>query len=313
LNNNSVGFANFLEFTSYLSIDIIAVILPIALAISAAFVYQRFNESNQLIALQAAGFSPRKMLVPLVYTVALAIGYLYMSNVYISPNAWKKFRALEFKIKNNIDSPEKSGMIFSQDGFSIYAQKYLGNFFYENLFIIDTRNSEKICSYFAESGIIQNNILALTNGERIEIDFLHHKNSIMRFQSYNYDLKDILKTGKKPSQPNEKYMDELLQENEDEATSKMLKALFHQKITSPLLAGIYAMLAFLLILLAPYARKLSNWRTIILMAIIIIFQGSYFWLANAAAKNLEFAKLNYILVIFSALVLIALIIKKRRL
>lgn len=296
-----------------MSIDIIAVILPIALAMSAAFVYQRFNESNQLIALQAAGFSPRRMLIPLVYTVTLAIGFLYMSNIYISPNAWKKFRALEFRIKNNIDSPEKSGVIFSRDGFSIYAQKYLGNFFYENLFIIDTRNSNKICSYFAERGIIQNNILTLTNGERVEVDFSHHKNSIMRFQSYNYDLEDILKTEKKPIQPNERCIDELLQENKDEATSTMLKALFHQKITSPLLTGIYAMLAFLLILLAPYARRHSHWRTTVLIAIIFIFQGSYFWLANAAAKNLEFAKLNYVLVISSMLILIALIIKKHKL
>ncbi|MDR1334326.1 MAG: LptF/LptG family permease, partial [Holosporaceae bacterium] len=120
LNNSSIGFSKFLKFTSYLSVDIVSVILPIALAVSSAFVYQKFVESNQLIALQAVGFSPKKILVPLLNLVALATCYLYASNAYISPYSWREFRSLEFKIKNNIDPPEKAGVFFSHEGFSVY-------------------------------------------------------------------------------------------------------------------------------------------------------------------------------------------------
>jgi lipopolysaccharide export system permease protein len=313
MNNNSVGLAKFLKFTSYLSIDIVAVILPIALAISAAFVYQRFNGSNQLIALQAVGFSPRKMLFPLLHMVMIVIGYLYVSNMYISPNAWRSFRSLEFNIRNNIDPPEKAGTIFSNNGFSVYAQKYGGDFFFENIFIIDARNSEKIYSYFAKSGTIKDNVLTLVNGERAEVDFLGHRNSVMYFQSYNYNLREILKVERKSAQPNEKYIHELLLEDKDESISKAQNALFHQKITSPLLAGIFPMFSFLLTVLAPYSRKFSYLRMIILMAIIIIFQGSYFWITNAAAKNSEFTKLNYILVVSAIITLVVLITGKRKL
>ena len=309
LNGNSVGFVKFLQFTMYLSIDIIAVILPISIAISAAFVYQRFNESNQLIALQAAGFSPRKVLTPLLNMVMLAVGYLYISNVYVSPNAWKEFRSFEFKIRNNIDPPEKAGAIFSNGGFSIYAQGYIGDFSFGNLFVVDARNPENVFSYFAESGTIRDNILFLANGERVEVDFVNHKNSIMHFKSYSHDLKEILGMEKRSAQPNEKYIHELLLENNDETATKMSLALFHQKITSPLLAAIFPMLSFLLILLTPYARR-YYWRTILLIAIIILFQGSYFWIANAAEKNLDFIKLNYALMGSSLTVLTMLIIKK---
>lgn len=310
LSNTSVGFIKFLQFTLYLSVDIIAVILPIALAISAAFVYQRFNESNQLIALQAAGFSPRKVFTPLFYMIMLAVGYLYISNIYISPNSWREFRSFEFKIMNNISPPEKAGAIFSNSGFSIYAQRYMGDFSFENLFIIDVRNPGNTYSYFAESGKIQDNTLILMDGERIEVDFINHKNSIMHFKLYNYDLKKVLKIEKKTAQPNEKYIRELLQENKNTDVAKTFEALFHQKITSPLLAIIFPLLSFLLILLAPYVRHHQHKEMALLIAIIIVFQGSYFWIANAAAKNLEFVKLNYTLVISSLIILITLIIRR---
>jgi lipopolysaccharide export system permease protein len=287
-------------------VDIISVILPIALAISAAFAYQQFNESNQLIALQAAGLSPIKALNPLMRAILITVAYLYVGNAYISPDAWRKFRSLEFEIKNNIDSPEKTGVIFSNNGFSVYAQEYAGNFFFKNLFITDARNPEKTHSYFARSGTIRNNVLMLTEGERIEIDFTNHKNSIMRFKSYNYDLKEILKAKRNSPQPNEKFVDELLREDGDVST----KALLHQKITSPLLAIIFPLLSFLLVLLAPYARRRSSWKIILLTAVVIMFQGGYFWIANAAGNNLEFAKLNYILIV-SSIVIIAASIYRR--
>jgi lipopolysaccharide export system permease protein len=310
LNNNGIGFAKFLRFISYLSIDIIAVILPISLSISAAFVYQRFNESNQLIALQAAGFSPRRVFIPLLHMIVLVTGYLYISNAYISPRAWQEFRSSEFKIINNIDPPEKAGAIFSNSGFSVYAQKYMGDFYFGNLFVIDARNPLNVLSYSAESGTIQDNVLILKRGERIEIDFINHKNSIMYFELYNCNLREILKIEKKAAQPNEKYIYELLQKNDDESFTKTTRALFHQKITSPLLAAIFPMLSFLLILLTPYDRKFSYRNMILLVATIVIFQGSYFWIANAAAKNLEFIKLNYALIISSLVILITSIMKK---
>jgi lipopolysaccharide export LptBFGC system permease protein LptF len=273
-------------------------------------VYQRFNESNQLIALQAAGFSPRKVFIPLLRMIALVTGYLYISNMYISPKAWKEFRSSEFKIINNIDPPEKTGTIFSNGGFSVYAQEYMGDFYFGNLFVIDARNPSNVLSYFAESGTIQDNVLILKKGERIGIDFINHENSVMYFESYNCNLKEILKIGKRTAQPNEKYIHELLQKNDDKSAAKMSRALFHQKITSPLLTVIFSMLSFFLILLTPYNRKFSYKNVMLLIAAIVIFQGSYFWIANAAAKNLEFIKLNYALIISSVIILTTLIIKK---
>jgi lipopolysaccharide export system permease protein len=190
-------------------VDIISVILPIALAISSAFVYQKFIESNQLVALQSAGLSPKKTITPLLSLIAIVTCCLYAGSAYISPYAWREFRSLEFKIKNNIDPPEKAGIFFSHDGFSVYAQTYNGDFFFGNLFIVDARNSNKTYTYFAKEGTVRDNVLTLTEGERIEIDFTEHSNSVMHFQSYNYDLREILKAEKKTMQPNEKFLNEL--------------------------------------------------------------------------------------------------------
>lgn len=300
LNINNISLAKFFRFTSYLSVDIIAVILPISLAISGAFIYQRFKESSQLTALQAAGISPRMMLTPLMALATIVLSYLYVSNFFISPYSWKSFRSLEFEIRNNIEPPESAGLIFSNNNFSVYAQNYSGNLSFKNIFIIDSRIPNKSSAYFAKFGTIKNNVLYLNDGERIEMDYASQRSSVMNFASYNYDLKQILNSEKKAAQPNEKFPSELLEKCADQTQTLAQKALFHQKMTSPWLAVIFSLLAFWLILLAPYTRKQTYIRMGILILLIVAFQGTYFWIVNAAAKSPNFTLLNYVMV-FSAL------------
>ncbi|MDR2067459.1 MAG: LptF/LptG family permease [Holosporaceae bacterium] len=313
LNSSGISLAKFLKFTSYLSVDIVAVILPMALAISAAFVYQRFIESQQLVALQSAGVSPIRMLSPLLVLATAMTCYLYINNVYVSPLAWKKFRAQEFKIKNNVNPPETSGSIFSGNGFSIYAKEYVGNSYFRDIFIIDVRNPEKTYAYYAQQGAIKDNVLMLVKGERAEIDLQTHRDSIMQFQSYNCNLKEVLSAENKPPQPNEKFIHELLQENVDDAEITMAqRALFHQKMLSPLLAFIFSLLAFFIIVQSPHRRKPTIPRMGYLVSAIVLFQGFFFWIANASAKNPELVALNHVLVEGSFLALVILIWQKRK-
>ncbi|MDR1375435.1 MAG: LptF/LptG family permease [Holosporaceae bacterium] len=312
LNTSGISLSKFLKFTSYLSVDIVAVIFPIALAVSAAFVYQRFIESQQLVALQSAGISPMKMLSPLLVLIGLMVCYLYANNAYISPLAWKKFRAQEFKIKNNINPPESAGSIFSSNGFSVYAQEYIGDLYFRDIFIVDVRNPEKTYTYYARRGTIRNNILLLIKGERIEIELKTHRDSIMQFQSYNCDLKEVLSVGNRPSQPNEKFICDLLLESANDPETMMQRALFHQKMLSPLLAFIFSLLAFFMILQSPYRRKPTIFRMGCLVVTIVLFQGVFFWIANASAKNPELIILNYVLVGSSFLAITTLVIQKRK-
>jgi lipopolysaccharide export system permease protein len=313
LNQNNISLARFFHFSSYLSVDIVAVILPISLAISIGFVFQRFIESSQLTALQSAGISPVDLLPPLMSLVSIATCYLYVSNAYISPRAWTRFREIEFGIRNNVDPPEIPGTIFSKNGFSVYAQEYIGNFFFKNIFIVDSKNSSKSYAYFAKTGTIKNNMLILTDGERIEINDESNRNSITNFKLYQYNLNEILDNVKKAAQPNEKFMHVLLLENTgDKALDMAQKALFHQKITSPLLAIIFSLMAVLVILMAPYRRKKTYLRMIALIATIVVFQGTYFWITNASAKDLVFVTLNYVFVFASLFILVALICIRNR-
>jgi lipopolysaccharide export LptBFGC system permease protein LptF len=312
LSVNNVRLVKFIEFTSYLSIDIIAVILPLAFAVSGAFVYQRFNESNQLIALQAGGISPAKMLSPLLTLGTILVCYLYASNLYISPFSWIAFREMEFNLKNSLDPPESPGSIFSRNGFSVYAQHYRGNFLFENIHIVDSRTARKISAYYAKFGSIVNNVLALSDGEQVEIDEIAQKKSLTKFQTYQCNLNEILSNIKSPPQPNEKFMDELLQNTGDDKKNLSNTALFHQKITSPILTIIFALLAFCLVLLSPYRRKFSYTRICILLSSIIFIQGTYFWIVNASAKNAMFVIFNYGLVAFLLILSTAMVFLRCR-
>jgi lipopolysaccharide export LptBFGC system permease protein LptF len=279
------------------------------------FVFQRFIESNQLTALKATGESPLILLKPLLLIVSMVMGYLYISNAYISPNAWRNFRDAEFKIKNNINPPKNAGTLFSSNGFSIYAQHYQGNLFFGNIFIIDSRNPEKVCSYFASIGTIKNNILMLKDGERIEIDRNIARNSITKFKSYKYNLTEIIDASRKKGQPNEKFMHELWRGDPgSKQNDEGLKSLFHQKIAAPLLTLVFALLAFFIVIFAPYGKKFSPLRTLALLAGIIILQGLFFWFANASCKNIAFAHINYaVIAVITGVLSLSIFIKQHRL
>lgn len=297
LLNNNLSLSRFFRLTSFLSVDIVAFLLPITLAISAGFVYHRLAESNQIVVLQSSGIAPQKLLTPLVELALIVCGYLYVSNAYISPTSWREFRQMEFNIKNNIEPPENAGRIFSGRNFSVYAQKYYGECTFGNIFIIDTREKEKTCTLFATKGAITNNVLTLTNGERLEVDFGSHKNSATRFSSYVYDLREILDIHEVQKRPNEKFLSELMREiPNDPSKTKEQKALFHQKILSPLLTLIFSLMAFFLVGLAPYVRKITYLRIAFLITYMIIVQGSFLAFANIAAKNEIFNYLNYVFV-----------------
>lgn len=313
INKHHITLTRFLKFASYLSVDIIAIILPISLSISAGFVFHRLIVSNQITALQSLGASPQKLLLALMPLTIIVTGYLYVSNAYLSPRAWSEFRNLEFQIKNNINPPETAGSIFTKDNFAVYSQKYIGNFSFENLIIIDSRNEKKTYTYSAKNASINNNELFLLDGERIEIDNITGKNSIIKFETYRYDLTEIIKTKKAAARPNEKIIYELLETTEDEKLNAEQYALFHQKMISPLLTVIFSLLAFFIIIQSKHKRKTSYTNMFIFLFLIVFYQGFFFWIANASVKNTELITLNYIIVFVLIILLsIAIFIKGKR-
>ena len=297
LSKNNVSLLKFTELTSYLSIDIIAFLLPISLAIASLIIFRHFKESNQLTAIMATGVSPFKLFSPLISLTAFVMLYIFVSNSYFSPKAWRNFRDLQFNIENNLDLPESSGVLFANNGVSAYAQYYNGNFVFRNLHIVDSRDPKKIKSYHADAGSLKRNTLTLSKGEKIEIDFEKKSNSITKFDSYRYDLSDLMKKKKRPRQPNEQYLDELFSVNSDSAKKedKATRALLHQKLTSPFLALIFSFFAFMFVIFSPYSRnpKKNNWLPIMF---IIIVQGIYFWLINAAGGNGFFIPIIYLFI-----------------
>lgn len=314
LNSNNVPIKIFIKFISFLSVDIISLILPIALAVSIGFVYYRFVKLNQLIALQSIGVSPINLLRPVFSLLALLLGYLYISNFYLSPTAWKNFRNLEFSIRNNITLPENSGPLFSNNKISIYSQKYSGNFVFENLYIIDYRNPNKKSLFWAQKGMLKGRFLELYEGEVIEIDKESRRKSVVKFKSYTHDLKKFLSTSERSAQANEKNVYELFTDINDETISQQersaTRAILHQKITSPLLAIIFALISFIATILAPYSRKTSIKYITSAFMLIIALQGIYFWIVNSAATNHNFILVNYVTVFGLLSVEIFVILKR---
>lgn len=301
INKHHIALSKFMQLISYLAVDIFALILPIALAIAVGFVGYQFCVNRESVAMQSAGVSPNYMLRPVIGVSVLVIAYLYCSYAYLSPWAWSNFRKLEFNLVNNIHPPESAGPVFANGDFAIYAQKYVENSGFRNIFIVDNREPAKVSTFFARRGVLHGSAFVLHDGERIEIDRVSKRDNVATFRTYRCDLHDFFQVSRKKEQPNEKFLHELLTDSEDIS----LRVLLHQKMTSPFIALIFALAAFIATLTVPYTRKPTHKYILILTAYVILFQGIYFWLFNAAAKDASFIVAGYL---FTIVCLIAEII-----
>lgn len=308
-----ISLKNFIKFTSILSVDIIATVLPITYAVSCAVVYKRFKETNQLVALQASGISPKILLHPLLMCGAIMASYVYLTFAYVSPMSWRVFRGIEYSLKHNISLPESAGILFSNAGFDVYAQEYCGSMTFKNIIVIDARDASKIRSFVADNGYIRSNVLTLHNGEQIETDFSKNATSVAAFKKYVHDLNHIISFQRSGAAPNEKFMSELGADSDISASKRTEEiALFHQKILSSFLPLIFSIISFLFVVFARYRRKESFLGVCISSGIIIVLHGVFFLLSNASAKNAALLPANYLFVMCALLMSVIVLIYKKR-
>ena len=81
--------------------------------------------------------------------------------------------------------------------FYFYAQEYIGNFSFRNLFVFILREPQKSFSYYTQGRAMKNSMLFMENGQFIEVDDQAKKKSITLFKSYQYNLREILNSERK--------------------------------------------------------------------------------------------------------------------
>jgi len=270
--------------------DFLTIILPIAFAISTAFVYERLRTTNQLTAALYTGINYYECAKPLLLNSLFFMSCILITNFFISPKFLHEFKIYQNTAMEKINFGSKSSIV-NYHGLSFFVKEKTADNKIKGIVVCDNRKDTNY-TLQADSGEIQNDIenkrinIKLSDGARE--DFQKTSPSIFTFNQYETTIPYKSKTVEK--KPYEKFIFELLTSKFDKDNSEA-----HKKITSPLLVLIYGLIVYIL-LTHIEANRRSNIKALLFAALAIgVVQSLQILIFNIAVSHNFFNILFYIL------------------
>ena len=303
--------------------QIIPILFPVIISLSIFFVYSRMYNDKELIVLQSSSYSNIDLIKPtFLYSFTIALICSFFS-IYQTPESNKNFKLLLYTIKNDYSSSLLQEGVFNAIGkdFTIFIKETSKDGL-KNIFIHDTRDSEKPSTLIAKQGKIINTPSAtkifLEDGSQ-QFQSKEKKLSILYFDEYlltiNQNKTDnFFNRWKSPS---ERSMYELRNPNPDSLDDKYNLQAFKAEITVryaiPLNVITFSMLIVCFLLSFKFDRVDNISKVLKIFAIIIFLQVISITSSNFSIKFDGMHFINFIPSIFCLICSCLVLFKSKRL
>ena len=297
--NKGVSFSLFFQLTLLILPNFIAVIMPLAFFIVLLFVYQRLFSDRELIVMKAVGMSPWELSVPAFYLATLLAGVGYILTLWLIPISVSNFKELQFKIKNDLAHIAIQEGTFNTlpNNMTVYVRVFKPSGELQGILVHDNRNPRKRVLLAAENGLFfsgtDNVRIIMNNGKRQEYDRETGTFSSLAFEHYTMVLEDKNQEKVRYQSEQERPLAELLfTEKGEKGLSKRdireFRVEAFRRLTQPLYAYVYLIIALLPLLLGSYNRRGQNDRIYLSVFSVILIQSAAVGFENLSNKNLWF-------------------------
>ena len=288
--NRGLSLGVFLQLTGLLVPSFVAIILPITTFVVVQFVYQRLAGDRELTVMRAAGLSPLALARPALSLTAVAVFACYLLNLWIVPVSYAAFRDYQFEIRNRMAAFLLQEGVFTpiSDDLTVYIRSRDRDGTLRGVLVEDGRQKNSQATILAESGRLINGPngprVVLRNGSRQEIDRTTGRLNVLTFASNTVDLASRMKSDEVRYRDSaEMSLRELL--NPDSALNPRdvgkLLVEAHRRLTSPLTAFSFAMVALLSVLTGAFRRYGNVLRPLASVLSVVALLA-----ANLATQNL---------------------------
>ena len=293
----------FIELTSLLMPRIFTILAPISLFAAVLFVYNRMLADQELVVMKSAGISPWQLARPSVLIGILLIFInIYVMNIAM-PKAEIAFKDLEWKVKNNISHLmfREGEFTTLQKGLTVFVTAHQDDGTVSGILINDERNPKTRSAITAEKGlIIQSDAgprIVLINGSRQEINIRNGSFSSVSFEKYSVDfgLKGTKARSKNSVRVNnfKTLITALNNKTLPENDRKKMFVEGNKRITTPLLAVVYALMGCVGLLVSNFNRRGQTKTIMIALVSVIFIQAIDLTAGNLATKHLIWLTLLY--------------------
>jgi lipopolysaccharide export system permease protein len=247
-------FFVFLKITILAMPNLIAIVAPVALLISALHTLNRLSGDSELIVISASGATIWRVARPYLGLALLLSLFVVYANAFLTPYTSRILREYTIKVRTDLigqflqpgkfNTPEK--------GLTIHIGDRAPNGDLLGLLINDERDTSQYMTYLAERGQIMkqedgSSFLIMRNGHIHRRSAKERDAHIITFESYLFNLAQFgPKEGERDYKPRERYLSDLLYPAPDDTyfrnNARKMRAELHDRLSNPLYPVLFVMI-----------------------------------------------------------------------
>lgn len=309
--NRGLSLLVFLNLTSLLIPNFVAVVLPITTFVVVQFIYQRLAGDRELTVMRAAGLSPWGLTRPALLLVTGVVVACYLLNVWIVPASYTAFREYQFEIRNRVAAFLLQEGVFTplSEDLTVYVRSRDRNGTLRGILVEDDREKSVHATILAERGELVAGAngprVVLQNGNRQDIDKSTGRLKIVTFSESVMDLA----TASKGEETRYRDVAEMslaeLADPHNALNARDLGKLAVEatrRLATPWTTASFAMVALLCVLTGAFQRHATVLRPLVAVLGVVALLALGLIIASLAAKNPVLIPLMWLHAILPALV-----------
>jgi lipopolysaccharide export system permease protein len=286
--NHGLSIFVFLHLTGLLVPSLCAVILPITTYVVIQFVYQRLAGDRELTVMRAAGLAPFALARPALVVALLSVFAGYVLNLWLVPDTLRAFREFQWEIRNSMAAFLIQEGVFTEvsPDLTVYVRSRDPDGTLRGILVDDARDKTSHATILAQRGRLvegpEGPRVVLFDGSRQVIDHQTGRLNILSFEQNDIDLADNTRNdATRPADMSEVSLHALLHphpQNPEDRPKWVAEA--YKRLTTPLTALSYALVALLTVLTGAFrryggvVRPLASIGTVVgLLALELAFQN----------------------------------------
>ena len=291
--NHGLSLGVFIELTGLLIPSFVAVILPITTFVVVQFIYQRLAGDREITVMRAAGLSPLALSRPAIVLAVFAVVCVYVLNLWIVPASLTSFREFQWEIRNRMAAFLLQEGVFTQvsDDLTVYVRSRDPDGTLHGILVDDARDKNAHATIIAERGRLVEGPngprVLLESGSRQEIDRDTGRLNVLTFAQNELDLTDTNRNGgERLRDMTELSLGELLDphpQNPHDVPKWIAEG--HKRLSSPLTALSFALVALLSVLSGSFRRHGSYVRPLVAVGAIVLLLALELAVQNMSARN----------------------------
>jgi len=294
--NQGLTAGTFFYMTVLMLPNFLPIILPIASFTVVVFIYSKLSTDRELIVMRGAGLSQWALGKPAILLGMIVVLLIYALNLFIMPESWRKFREMQWAFRQSL-----AHVVLQEGAFNaltgditVYVRERSKDGQLKGLLVHDNRDKEKPTTYMAERGALIESAagarLILFDGNRQEMDRKTGRLSLLYFDRSTFDLEDVLKNPEtRYREARERSLDELLNAADDPTVDTndygKFTAEAHKRLSSPLLALGFNIVALACLLSGTFSRRSQTRRVVLAISLLVVLQAAMLALQYYCARN----------------------------